>query len=160
MVLARVVFPQPDSPTRPTISPRLTPKDTSPTACTSAFSRKGRKPRTGKCTDTFLRVMISVTALPPYSQRMEAPHLPVPPHRFESRHLPAAAFSCVFTPGVEIAAAGLVHRRRHRAGDLGELLLLIGQSRHRRHQPDGVGVVGIGEKLFHRRLFHALPRVP
>ncbi len=46
MQFATVLFPLPDSPTRPTSSPRPIVKDTSSTACTTPFAPN---PRTGKC---------------------------------------------------------------------------------------------------------------
>src|SRR2546426_5210668 len=43
-----VDLPQPDSPTRPSVSPRMMSNDTSSTACTRATSRERRPPRIGK----------------------------------------------------------------------------------------------------------------
>ena len=46
---AVVDLPQPDSPTSPSVSPRLTANDTPSTAWTRPTSRDNRPPRTGKC---------------------------------------------------------------------------------------------------------------
>src|SRR4051794_36198182 len=47
--LPRVDLPQPDSPTTPSVSPRLTSKLTPSTARTMFFCRLNRPPPTGKC---------------------------------------------------------------------------------------------------------------
>ena len=44
-----VDLPQPDSPTRPRVSPRRTSKVRPHTACTSSTTRRNRPARTGKC---------------------------------------------------------------------------------------------------------------
>src|SRR6267142_1309367 len=49
-----VDLPQPDSPTRPSVSPGRMSKETSSTACTRATSRESRPPRIGKY---FLRFL-------------------------------------------------------------------------------------------------------
>src|SRR3990172_512420 len=54
-----VDFPQPDSPTSPSVSPFLMSKVTSSTACTRATSREKRPPRIGKY---FLRFLILSSA--------------------------------------------------------------------------------------------------
>src|SRR5437764_3900700 len=54
MVRPTVVLPQPDSPTRPRVSPGLMAKLTSSTACTQATTRCSKPPRTGKYLTRFL----------------------------------------------------------------------------------------------------------
>src|SRR5713101_120593 len=59
-----VDFPQPDSPTSPSVSPFMMSKDTSSTACTRATSRENKPPRIGKYFFTFLTRRSGVAVRP------------------------------------------------------------------------------------------------
>src|SRR6059036_3077007 len=58
-----VDLPQPDSPTRPSVSPGRISNDTSSTACTRATSREKRPPRIGKYFLRFLTRRSGVSAM-------------------------------------------------------------------------------------------------
>src|SRR3989442_2713786 len=67
-----VDLPQPDSPTRPSVSPGMISNDTLSTACTRAISRERRPPRIGKY---FLRVLTRSTGSVMADSVEEAGHL-------------------------------------------------------------------------------------
>src|SRR5437870_9850309 len=78
-----VDLPQPDSPTRPSVSPGRMSNDTSSTACTRATSRESRPPRIGKYFLRFLTRRSGSAIGGPLVQ--EAGHLVARPDFFERR---------------------------------------------------------------------------
>src|SRR5690242_5644074 len=78
-----VDLPQPDSPTSPSVSPGMTSKVTSSTACTRATSRENRPPRIGKY---FLRLRtFSSGSGMAWLSVEEAGHFVARPHFLERR---------------------------------------------------------------------------
>src|SRR5215510_7366645 len=80
-----VDLPQPDSPTRPSVSPAMMSNDTSSTAWTRATSRENRPPRIGKYFLRFLTFSSASGMAGPSVE--EAGHLVARPDFFEGRRV-------------------------------------------------------------------------
>src|SRR6185436_4418861 len=117
-----VDLPQPDSPTRPSVSPGRMSNETSSTACTRATSRESRPPRIGKYFLRFLtRRSGSAMGGPPLVQ--EAGHFVARPDFFEGRRVLEVHRLGLPTAGCE-AAAGLLGAAQGRHGAADRLQLL------------------------------------
>src|SRR5207248_7720058 len=154
--------PQPDSPTMPSVSPRLTARLTSSTACTTAFVREKTPCRTGKC---FVRPSSSTSApfpiIAPANSLISDRHPQlgrdafVPDlalalrrqvarvgvaagDRHERRALAVARREAVLAARVERAALRRPQERRRRALDRHEDVEALLDRRHRLEQPPRV----------------------
>src|SRR5437867_6050701 len=154
-----VDLPQPDSPTRPSVSPALMSKETPSTAWTRATSRENRPPLMGKCLIRFLtRRRGSGMALVLFSVEPAGDSV-ARAHFFEDGVLVLADGHGVGATRLELAALGEVQEARHDAGDgLEPLLLRRGEVDpwDGAQEPLGVGVERLLEELLDRRLLDDL----
>ena len=165
-----VDLPQPDSPTRPSVSPSATLSVTSSTACTRATSRESTPFRIGKY---FFRLWISTSALPfcvcgsltrpraprRRSSRSRRPRLSSTVSQQRSRWprvldavsqlgLLEALLERVRAARPELAALRQVDQRRRRALDRVQLLRLRPvEPRDRAEQAPGVRVLRVVEEV-------------
>src|SRR5437867_4486930 len=104
IVLPRVDFPQPLSPTRPKVSPGCTVKSTPSTALSQPVTRLGKPRVMGKCFDRFLTSSMAsmfvlageeVTTHPMLGKNFCSQRLDLPTHR-----------QCELTARVKTAALG------------------------------------------------------
>ena len=155
--LPTVDLPQPDLPTRHSVSPGSIAKLTPSTALTSATVRASRPRCSGKC---FFRSSTSTTGrharAPPVGEHalglVAGDHMAAA-DRAQRRRLDAAALDRVGAARREGAALDRLAQRRHDAGDLGEaaLAVLRPQPRDRGHQAARVGMRRAVEQLGGRR---------
>src|SRR5712691_2847655 len=148
MSFAVVVLPQPDSPTRPRVSPVLIVKLTPSTALTQPRLLPRREPPTGKY---FLRPRTSSNGSLTGGLLQG---LPAPDGPAVAQGLLAGLFSTATVQGVRAAGVKAAARRQGReiwrlAGD-GVERLLAPQLRHGVEQSSGVGVLRCVEQVPHR----------
>src|SRR5262245_8098014 len=156
-----VDLPQPDSPTRPSVSPAMMSNDTSSTAWTRATSRENSPPRIGKYFLRFLTFSKASGMAGPSVE--EAGHLVARPDFFEwwrvfkMHRLGERAARREPAPGLDVAA-----QSRHGARNRLELLLLRGREvdpRDRAQEALRVGVQRLLEQLGHGRFLDDLRAV-
>ena len=124
-VRATVDLPQPDSPTRPSVSPSPIVKLTPSTACTVPTVRRSSRLRTGKCfmrSDDFEQWRgASVMAALRVRPRASTPPDDGVPHRLQRRVFArGSARSASVAARREGAAGRQVGQRRHHAGNFGQ----------------------------------------
>src|SRR5215831_18932444 len=165
-----VDFPQPDSPTNPSVSPREIVKLTPSTAKTVPTPRCNSPFRIGKC---FLRSCTSSTI--PFGSGIAIP--------IKLTRTPASgpmAWELLFVIGIPVAAAvhgvraarrehtahGEMAQRRHHAGNfLKPIRVVLGLAPHewkprdRCHQPLRIGVLRSRKQFFYRRLLDLAPGI-
>ena len=162
--LPTVDLPQPDSPTRHSVSPGLIAKLTPSTALTSATERASRPRCSGKC---FFRSATSTTGLMrrpagrEHALGLVAGDDMAAADRAQLRRLDAAARDRVGAARREGAAFDRLAQRRHDAGDFGEaaLAVLRAQARDRGHQAARVGMRRAVEQLGGRGLLDLAARI-
>src|SRR5262245_7497049 len=116
-----VVFPHPDSPTRPSVSPPLILKLMPSTALTQPCGRPSKELPTGKC---FLRSRTSSSGSPIGGPLGEpAPYEGPLTHPMLLRLVAAAAFDRAGTPRVKAAPGGQRRQVRRLTGDRVQRLL-------------------------------------
>src|SRR6266508_2889489 len=149
----RVVLPQPDSPTRPTVSPSSTSRLTPSTALTCSRAPPSSPVRTGKY---FFRSLISSSGI---LRNLEAGDamvcLDLDQRRLRLRTCGVGAHATV----AEMAARRPIERIRDHSRNRLQSLLRSAAARHRIQQPDRVGMHRAGEDDFWFRPFHDLAGV-
>src|SRR5712692_4655515 len=122
IVLPRVDFPQPLSPTSPKVSPGCTVKSTPSTALSQPVTRLGKPRVRGKCffrpctsriASMFLLSGEEVTTHPMIGKNLQSRRLDLPTHRQNE-----------LTAGVKTAALGRLDEMRDDAGNAADLALL------------------------------------
>src|SRR5215831_9666653 len=154
-------LPQPDSPTRPSVSPALISNEMPSTAWTRATSREKRPPLIGKCLTRF-RTLSSGSAIRRLPLVQPAGH-PVAWLDFLERRLLLRVHRLdELAPRREPAALRQVEQTRDDAGDRLQALL-VGRGgvdpRDRPQEALSVRMERLLEELLHRRLFHHLAGV-
>src|SRR5438093_1577296 len=148
-----VVFPQPDSPMSPSVSPAPMARSMPSTAFTSLAGPPSSVRRTGKC---FVRARTSRTG-EDIAEEPAAGDAPVARPKV-ARLLGHAARHDVGAARMERAARRKIGQVRGLAAD-GIERLLAAELRHRAEQRARVGMLGGVEELAHRRLLDDLARV-
>src|SRR5262245_48206313 len=170
MQRAVVVLPQPDSPTRPSVSPCSTAKLTSSTARTVATTRRRKPRRTSKnfCRRRTSRTgaVTALTAQPAQSRLGLVVMIEKARRRLRALDYPqgwralGALGHHVRTARVEGAAGGPAERVGDRAGDGRQRRLRRGQqARDRAEQRACVGMLGRVEDVVHRPVLHHTTQV-
>src|SRR5918995_2262414 len=143
-----VVLPQPDSPTRPMVSPRPRESDTPSTARTSAFFRGMIPPKTGKrtcrsCTSRMTSSEVAMTLV------VKVAAYPVARGRFGQRRLDVVAgLEALGATSRELASGRQPMNVGHRSGNGGEPpRRLAVDARQRRKQTARVRMQRIVEQL-------------
>src|SRR6266540_3161430 len=149
----RVVLPQPDSPTRPTVSPSSTSRLTPSTALTCSRAPPSSPVRTGKY---FFRSLISSSGI---LRNLEAGDamvcLDLDQRRLRLRTGGVGAHATV----AEMAARRPIERIGDHSRNRLQPFLRGAAARHRIQQPDRVGMHRAGEDDFGFRPFHDLAGV-
>src|SRR5215813_7532175 len=148
MSLEVVVLPQPDSPTKPSVSPALMVKLMPSTAFTQPRTLPNRRLATGKC---FLRSRTSSnSSLTRHLLACQpAPGSSSVPYGLLTWFLAAATIECMLAARMEATAVGQVRQIRRLAGDAVERLLRA-ELRYGVEQRFGVRVPGMIEEAPHR----------
>src|SRR3954470_4620219 len=159
MARPTVVFPLPDSPTRPSVSPRSSVKDKSSTARTSPVLRSSTPPNIGNLTFRFLTSRMGGICLARYSVQVAPDEMSR--SALHQRGLDArAGLKPIRASRRELAAGGEVEDIRHRSGNGGQALRLgtihAGQ---RAEEPARIRVHRILEELPNRRKLLNFPAV-
>src|SRR5262249_17740936 len=119
-----VVFPQPDSPTSPSVSPRSSVNDMPSTARTSPVRRSSRPPKTGNLTTRSFTSRMGGIALAGQAVQVAADEVAGRP--LDERRLRAfARFEARRAAAGELAARREVEDVGHRAGDRRQPLGLL-----------------------------------
>src|SRR5262249_5121659 len=148
-----VVLPQPDSPTRPSVSPALIVKLIPSTALTRARLAPKSDPPIGKC---FWRSRTSRSALSARGGLLERSHAPTPAGAVQTVRLRPPAPAGVDRPlagGMEAAPAGEVRKIGWLTRDAAKRLL-DPEPRDRVDQRPGVGMARPVEQATHRLHLH------
>src|SRR5262249_50257881 len=135
----RLVLPQPDSPTNPTVSPSPTSRLTPSTAFTCSCVYPSKPAGTGKY---FFRSRISSSAI---LRSDEARNAVVPLDLDQRRWLRRATCIGAHATVAEPAARRPIERARDHAGNRREALFAAAPARQRVQQPDRVGMLWAGE---------------
>src|SRR4029434_10089502 len=148
MSLEVVVLPQPDSPTRPSVSPALMVKLMPSTAFTQPRTLPNRRLATGKC---FLRSRTSSNGS--LTRKLfacqPAPGSSPVPYGLFTWFLVTAPVAGMLAAGMEATAGGQVRQIRRLAGDTVERLLRA-ELRYGVEQRPGVRVPGMIKEAPHR----------
>src|SRR5712692_3615612 len=155
--LAVVVLPQPDSPTRPSVSPLLMVKLMPSTALTQPWALPNIECPTAKY---FFRSRTSNNGSPTRGllDGQPTPHAGPVAHVLLARFLGTTAFHHVPAAGMKSTAGGRVGKVRGLARD--DVQRLLGaELRYRVQQRPSVGMLGVVEQAAHRLHLHDLARV-
>src|SRR5678810_1129816 len=153
LMIARptVVFPHPDSPTRPSVSPRCNWNEMPLTASTSPTRRSSSPPNTGNlttrfCTSSRVSLVIWNRRFP--AVRIEMATHPVAGCVFDQRWFDVRTrLERVRTTGDKLAADGQVHDVGHRARDDREPMRFHAvDARNRSQQSVCVGMKRLAEQ--------------
>ena len=154
-----VVLPQPDSPTKPKLSPRSTVNDTPDTALTQALGRVSIPPPSGKCLTRSVTRSSGASGIrpPPFRELLQpAARLLARTDPEKVRGLFAAAFKGMAAALGEFASGNRFGDRRYDAGDFNES---AGLTRCRPH-PDAEWIAADPGCRGERGARKAPPRAP